>query len=309
MSVGADISLTSVPVRRSRPALGFVFNAGALPAGAAFARAGTALATNPSGVLVGHSANVPRFDHDPATRAYRGLLIEPTRTNASLSSQAFGGSAWTRRGTFSATDNAIAAPDGTITGSLWSGVQFAGTGDVFDTSYAAPGRFASATVCSASFWIRPVSSVGRLAAVDPNSNLVGFSVNLALLPPGVWTWISAAHPAVTQASGFTSNAAGMLALQFFCTQGAPISAHLWGVQLEAGARSSSYIPTTSTAVTRAADMLTLNWASKGVADGSHVMRYAFDDGSTQDVATTVIGGAATVPTSLNRPWIRAVERL
>lgn len=54
------------------------------------------------------------------------------------------------------------------------------------------------------------------------------------------------------------------------------------------------------AAARAADVLTLNWASRGVADGAAVLRYTFDDGSSQDVAATIAGGTTIVPATLAR---------
>jgi hypothetical protein len=57
-----------------------------------FTRTGTATFFNSSGVLTTSTANTPRFDHDPVTLASKGLLIEEARTNSIRNSQA-GGSA------------------------------------------------------------------------------------------------------------------------------------------------------------------------------------------------------------------------
>jgi len=46
-----------------------------------------------------------------------------------------------------------------------------------------------------------------------------------------------------------------------------------------------------------------------VPDGTITLRYTFDDGSTQDVSTTIASGHCTVPTSLNRSIIMKVERV
>ncbi len=311
MFVGSDVSLIGLAARGARASAGFSFMAGALPAGATLTRASPAMRHNASGVLESVAVDAARFDHDPGTLALRGLLIEPARTNAVRSSQGFNGSEWTRRGSFSATDNALAAPDGTTTGSSWSGVSGGSAGDIFETAFGAGGRYPGATICAPSFWIMRVSGAGSLTVQNALNGTAGgaFSVNLAMLAASVWTRVFAGHPAVTTTSPFVTTAAGALGIQFFCPAGAPISAHLWGVQVEAGAAPSSYVPTTTAGATRGADALMLNWAAKGVADGAHVMRYGFDDGTSQDVATMVAGGTSTVPTTLNRPWIRSVDRV
>lgn len=71
-----------------------------------------------------------------------------------------------------------------------------------------------------------------------------------------------------------------------------------GVQMEPGSVATSFIPTTTAAVTRAEDFLTL----PGVT-GNY--RVAFDDASTQTLALTASGSNVTVAGSaLNRPRIR-----
>lgn len=67
----------------------FHFNpmSGALDSRATFTRSSTAWYWNSSGVLTSASSNTPRFDYDPATLAFKGLLIEEARTNLFLNSQ------------------------------------------------------------------------------------------------------------------------------------------------------------------------------------------------------------------------------
>ena len=81
-----------------------------------------------------------------------------------------------------------------------------------------------------------------------------------------------------------------------------------GLQLEQGMAATSYIATEATSATRAADRLTLDWRRKGVPDGAMLVRYGFDDGSSQLVETVVAGGVAVVPTDLARPWLRNAAR-
>lgn len=311
MFIGSDVSLVGLAAQWPRANAGFSFVGGALPAGATLSRATPATRYNASGVLESIAANAARFDHDPATLALRGLLIEAARTNGIRSSQSFGGADWARRGSFTTTDNAVTAPDGTTTGAIWAGVVGGPAGDIFESALSVGSRYPNATGCVPSLWLRRVSTAGTLLVQNAINGTPGggFSVNLALLPAGVWTRVFAGHAAVTAINPFIASAAGALGINLICSAGAPISVHVWGIQVEAGAAPSSYVPTAAAAATRAADVLVLNWAGKGVPDGSHMMRYGFDDGSSQDVATNVAGGTATVPTTLNRPWIRTVARV
>lgn len=48
------------------------------------------------GALQTALANTPRFDHDPVTRAFRGLLVEPTAVNLIQRSNEFDNTAWTK---------------------------------------------------------------------------------------------------------------------------------------------------------------------------------------------------------------------
>jgi hypothetical protein len=88
------------------------------------------------------------------------------------------------------------------------------------------------------------------------------------------------------------------------TPGSAATIYAWGAQLEAQTAASSYVPTTAAAASRSADVLTLN-----APNGTYNVRYTFDDLSTQTISTTVSGGALTVPTNLNRSWLRKVESL
>ena len=307
MNLGLGLQLGN---RGSGGGSGFTLAPGAAPSGSTFTRASTGYAYNSSGTLASNAIDVLRDDYSASPVVWLGKLIEPARTNGSRDSQAFTTARWTRRNAISVTDNSIVAPDGTTTGALLANVTGSGSNDMFEAGFSLSSRFPSSTALAWSLWVRPVSTSGTLVVSSPHGTSFGnASVNLALLTAGVWTRVYPGHPAVTTTTAFTSTAGGANGLLFACSAGAPISFYLWGPQLEAGAAYSSYIPTTTVSVTRAADALVLNWASRGVADGSYTMRYTFDDNTTQDVATTVASGTATVPTNLNRAWIKRVAKL
>ena len=73
----------------------------------------------------------------------------------------------------------------------------------------------------------------------------------------------------------------------------------WGVQLEAGTKATSYIPTTNAQATRAADQISLP-----IPSGASSLKFTFTDGTTQVV--TVSPGTYTIPTNLNNALITSV---
>jgi hypothetical protein len=103
---------------RVLPRLALDFTTGALDPRVTVARAlNTATRVNSSGLIEIINANLPRFDYDPVTLAPKGLLIEESRTNLMLQSQAIDQSPWAvsqlnTTGTPAYIDVA-ASPDGT----------------------------------------------------------------------------------------------------------------------------------------------------------------------------------------------------
>ncbi|BCA57678.1 DUF2460 domain-containing protein [Sphingomonas sp. HMP6] len=285
-------------------AIGFDFSAGVLPSGATLARAaGSATYYNSSGALVAAGTNVARFDYNPYTLAYRGLLLEPAATNAALYSDDFSNAAYT-----------FNLMTGTATGIRETTAS--GFHEVRQTfSYGA---------------VSCMSVVAKLASGSPTRYL------LLNTPGGAGSAIYdlAAGTTVIFGTNVTGAVAERVsATEFRCsmiytnsastgpfalgstTNNNNNSSHtgvttagfdLKGFQFEAGSKPTSRIPTTSAAATRPADVLTLDWSSFGVPNGTITARYTFDDGSTQDVVTVIAGGVSVVPTNLNRPWITGV---
>ena len=98
----------------ARPSLRFDFaNApGFIDSRATFGRASTATYVDRQGVLRTAAASTPRWDFDPATGLSRGLLFEPQRTNLFLRARELDNAAWAKSGT-TVTANTSAAADGT----------------------------------------------------------------------------------------------------------------------------------------------------------------------------------------------------
>lgn len=236
-----------------------------------FTRASTATRVNAKGLIETVASGVPRIDYDPVTLACKGLLIEEARTNLLTYSEQFDNAAWTKVNS-TITANALTAPDGTLTAdkhvenstlsyhplmcnpSVTSGVTYTvsryfkagGRSEVFlgfDTINSAftyqYGRFNLNTGVATTYLGSPV-----LSMVNCGNGWYRCSVTA--------TATATATASISQQLIGTPGAA-----DGSYTGDGTSGVYIWGAQLEAGAFATSYIPTTSAQVTRAADVATM----------------------------------------------------
>lgn len=235
-----------------------------------FTRSSTATYFDATGVMRTAAANQPRYDHDPVTGALRGLLVEEQRTNLLLRSQEFDNASWIKNGS-SITANAAVAPDGTASGDLITSAASAGV------SYVQCTVTLAASTYTASFFVKAAgSSYCAVRVQDGSTNpevrfylqdgsasvSQGSPVAYGAVPVGNgwWRcWVTTAAAATTGWAGvYVYSATGSRAYT-----AAGESLLVWGAQLEAGSFATSYIPTTSAAVSRAADVLSAPLSSIG----------------------------------------------
>jgi hypothetical protein len=278
---------------------------GTLPAGSTFTRAGTGARNNSTGTLVFESANVPRFDYDPVSHALLGLLIEGAAANLIVKSQTF--DTWlklTGSQVPVVTANSTAAPDGTSTAETIALAATTGTqrSIVIDDATASVVPAGPVTV---SVWLKGAAG-GEQPWIEIVAGGSTFLLQQKVTLSTTWQRFSAT---VTNPTNQTMIVGiGYDGLGTGQTPGAAATIYAWGAQLEAQGVASSYIPTTTAVVGRNSDNLSLAFGTLlGAPNGAAIIRYTFDDGSTQDVATTIAGGMGAVPTNLNRPWIKKVE--
>lgn len=200
---------------------------------------------NDSGILSYAPLNVPRFTHDPSTLQSLGLLIEEARTNLLTYSEEFDNGAWVKSGGVSVSANAVSAPDGTTTGDTISGAT--GTtgnpsGVPSDILYRAVTPSASTTY-TASLWVKSApSSSATTARLTIWNAYTGALSHVVFTPTATWTRVEVSLTTGASVSTIQyrlGNADGSLCI--------------WGAQLEAGSFPTSYIKTTSSTATRAAD--------------------------------------------------------
>jgi len=231
------------------------------------------------GLIKTAAVNEARFDHSPTTRESLGLLVEEGRTNSVINSADFTNASWTKTNT-SITPNIIVAPDGTNTASKLA--ETATTG-VHEAIASAAGTSTDNSIVLSVFakaaernfiYLRSSGNSKRMAIVvdltNGNFNVTnwGFTVNTVgtVTPfPNGWYRITITaqsnYPAAPGWNGIfivapidsyqlASNVGGS---GFSYTGISGNGVYIWGAQSEVASFSTSYIPTTTAAVTRAAD--------------------------------------------------------
>lgn len=262
---------------RYTPALDLDFTPGSISyPGLVCSRAGVATRRNASGLIESVPANTLRISKDPLTGVF-GLLVEESRTNLSTYSEQIDNAAWTKAATISVTVNATTAPDGS--GAAEKLVEVGtSTADRYVTQDIDPivggGTYTGSVFLKAAenryAQIRVSSGNGTFSTLIANVDLQAGTVNFLGAFGGA---VSGSASIEAWGSGWYRVAiTGVLAanvtlagIDFYCHNGSTTSYagtpgngfYVWGAQFEAGAFATSYIPTTSAAVTRNADLVTL----------------------------------------------------
>ena len=221
-----------------------------------FTRASSATYIDSAGTLQTAAVDVPRFDHNPTTGESLGLLVEEQRTNSFIYSNTFTDASWGQifGTTITRTASAAVSPDGTsnatqITATDANFVRQQAVGDT--TTIRSLSFFAKAGTAS-------TISVRFFSGTAPNSPTATFN-------------LSTGAATVSDASVMTASIVPFPNGWYRCiccrtdaaSKGPPDfnfgvgTTFIYGAQLEAGAFPTSYIPTTTTAATRSADVASI----------------------------------------------------
>ena len=238
-----------------------------LPQPIDFTRASSATRVNAAGLIESVATGVPRIDYTTGSPA---LLLEPQRTNLALYSEQFDNAAWVKFNATITANDAI-SPDGTtnadkLTENATNSIHLTGNNSVSITNGL-----------SYSFSVFAKKAERNVVQIAPSSTYFGLSAFVNFdLQNGVisasggspvktsitsfnndWYKCEAVFNATQTGSGSVLN----IVLANSPTMGRAAAypgdgtsgVYIYGAQLEQGSYPTSYIPTTSTAVTRVAD--------------------------------------------------------
>jgi hypothetical protein len=221
----------------------------------------------------------PRFDYDPVTLAAKGLLVEESRTNLLTWSETFSAATWGYGTNTNATPVSSIAPNGSAT-----------VLKIYGSSGLVPGglngasvKAASAITYTGSVYAKP-DGYGwmQIALYDGASTGNRYWYNIRTGVLGSTAPIGAGFTAVSAdidpaGNGYyrctltaTSNTTTQINIYFYPTDSDGVTTagnsaasgiDIWGAQLEEGASATSYISTTTSQVTRAADVASVNTMS------------------------------------------------
>lgn len=230
----------------------------------------TATRVNSSGFVEVVNADLPRFDFDPVSLVCKGLLIEEARQNLLLYSQDFSQATWSKNNTNLGTngtspsntsDAALLIPNNVNTShsTLQNAVSVSGSNGIH-TLFAKAGGYSK-------IGLRESATSGAYAAfnltgsgsVITSSGVIANSVDIKPYKDGWFRLIMGVNVASQRftiypmADGYTSGNPDNYSFAGDLTSGV----YVWGAGIEAGLFATSYIPTTTTSLTRNADVVNM----------------------------------------------------
>lgn len=266
-------------------------------------RASTATYYDSTGTLQTAGVNEARLNYNPADlTAPPKLLLEDSRTNLLTYSEQFDNTAWAKTAV-SVSANATTAPDGTTTADKLVET----TDPTAHTIYRAVGiSFTAGNKYTYSFYVKQAERNVAAIAIDGGpfggtSQKIAFNISTQTIFGVIGTssygyencgngwfriWLTTVEATTTATAGVRFYVRESNNVEVYTGDGTS-GIYIWGAQLEAGSYPTSYIPTTTAAVTRAAD-LSSSAASTRVADQTSVTGTNFSDWYNQSEGTFVV---------------------
>jgi len=281
-------------------------------------RATTATRFNSDGFIESVASGVPRLDYytSGGTAGCPALLVEPSAQNIMAQSETLSVSGnWTRNAVL-VSGGAIASPDGLASGTLIvatsgssaehnlsrNAATTVASGAVVTTScfFKAHGTNNFAQLIVGGFTFSPASPFANFNLSGSGSVTAG-NYSSAFIQNYGNGWYRCGFTATAAANGTPGFqicpilASGTARNASFAGDGIN-GVYAWGAQAETGSIATSYIPTTTAAVTRNADVINLSGAVSGCIGQTEGTIYAEVDSRNQQAGRIVsfqIAGTAT----------------
>lgn len=238
-------------------------------------RASTKMVVGRDRLLASVAANTLAYRHDPVTGAPQGVLVEAAATNLALRSQELDNATWSKTRS-TVTANAATAPDGTATadklvedtsnGTHFSSQAFSGTTNTSAYTYSRWVQAAGRTevqlmIIEGATFTRSVSCIFNLTAGTAGTAVTAGGATagtpkIEAFPGGIYRCSITATLGGSDTSIQTRDYIASAGVTSYTGDGTS-GLYLWGAQLETGSYASSYVPTTTTTVTRNADMVSI----------------------------------------------------
>jgi hypothetical protein len=282
-----------------------MFNEQFYPQDITVSRATTATRVDENGLIVTSSIGIARIDYSTGEAA---LLVEPQGTNLLTWSEQFNNATWVKVGaTISA--NATTSPDGTqnadklianttnVRHFIYKSITTPNTHTF--TTYAKAGensflmmRLDNDTTEVKNWFNLSNGTVGTSQGGSPTITSVGngwYRCSMQYTPSTLSTIYAVLYTAKTDGvQAFAGNDSD--------------GTYIWGAQLEAGAYATSYIPTTSTSVTRNADVTSKTGVSSLIGQTEGTIFVDFDNLLQTSYANEYL--FSLFGNSSNQVWIR-----
>ena len=232
-----------------------------------YTRATSGTYVGADGLIKTAAANVPRFDHNPATGESLGLLVEEDRTNSEPNSNSFNWAPTNPKISSSATVDPLLGTNAkrltpTTANEVhgWQRYMQYGTGNYAFSMFVRPAGYSRISIGCNNFGANDftvdLSGIGSYTA----GNATTFPTGLVKLADGwfrlTWQWINGGGGGANDTFPYciVLNNSGQSTFVGDGTSGVDF----YGFQVEIGsAFSTSYIPTSGSTVTRAADVASI----------------------------------------------------
>jgi len=267
--IGSNIPPISI-VNNPALTLDFMTTPGTLPSRITYTRTGNATYTDVDGIIQTSAANQPRWDYHPTTHVLKGLLLEEARTNKVWPSNLATGMFLNN---VTRVLNAGIAPDGTnslikienTTSNTYHGMQMLAASCLPATVY-------TCSVYAKKGEIRYLQLIWDDQGGGTPATITTFDLQNNVVSSGAGTITHVGNDiyrcVMTTAATGAATTSGRLGLQnstipnpsFYVPAYVGVlgeGTYLWGVQIEQGDYATSYIPTTTAAITRSSDSCTI----------------------------------------------------